>query len=269
MFRPARGPLLVQTLAVCLARRAFPEVEFVTDRRGADLAAALGWKFGNVNLALERLDDPGLLHIWALGKFLALLEQSGPCVHVDGDVLLFKPLRAKLEAGRLIAQSPDVAAYYLGDDMLEGLRLLGLPAGARPYNAGLLGGADVPLVHDYAHASLELAERFRGLVETLNGTTASMLVEQYHLGAFAARRRAAVRTLLPEAPTRRQMILAGYAHLIGSHKRHPFYVGKVEARLARDFPEAYACFLAGWPTVDPSPAAGCSSPVETVWGAAL
>ncbi len=35
MFVPARGPMLIQTLAVNLAARVFTKTEFVTDLRGA------------------------------------------------------------------------------------------------------------------------------------------------------------------------------------------------------------------------------------------
>ena len=42
MFRIERGPLLIQTLAANLAARVFVETEFVTDERGAGIAALLG-----------------------------------------------------------------------------------------------------------------------------------------------------------------------------------------------------------------------------------
>lgn len=252
MFRVERNPLLVATLAVCLARRAFPEVVFVTDLRGAALARALGWQFDSVSLGLERLQADGLEHVWALGKLAALLEQPCPCVQFDGDVLLLKPLPRRLEAAPLLAQSPDVPSYYGGRDMLRGLQILGLPRRRRAYNAGLLGGADVALLHDYAAAALELAAKFRDLGHEVNGTTASMLVEQYSLGVFARSRGVEVRTLLPRHPSRRHVARVGYVHLVGNHKRHPLYVEKVERRLAADFPEAYAAFLAGWQALERS-----------------
>jgi hypothetical protein len=244
MFRIERGPLLIQTLAVCLAAQAFDETEFVTDRGGARLADTLGWKFHRVVTPLDDFPADGLDHIWALGKLVACSIQDEPFVQFDGDVLLFKPLPQRLRQARLIAQSPDPDHYYIGPDMRRALAIAGLPAGHTAFNAGLLGGSDVALVRAYAFAALELALKFRHC--DLNGTTTSMMIEQYHLGVFAARTGVQVTTLLPTRPPRTQVMRAGYAHLTGGAKRSPIYVAKAEARLLRDFPEAHERFAAGW-----------------------
>jgi hypothetical protein len=93
-----------------------------------------------------------------------------------------------------------------------------------------------------------------------------MLVEQYQLGVFARRVGVEVGTLLPLAPTRKQVSKAGYAHLTGGAKREDKWIAKAEARLAADFPEAHERFLAGWPrlAVDSAPggsARDCSAAV--------
>lgn len=243
-FHVARGPLLITTLAVCLANRAFAEVEFVTDLRGARLAAALGWQFGSVNLALESFAPAELEHVWALGKLAALREQTVPCVQFDSDVLLFQPLPAALTSAPLLAQSPDWPAYYTGEKMARAMSVCSIAEGGVAYNAGIIGGADVALVRDYACEALAHAEALRGC--DLSGTSLSMFVEQYFFGAFARARGVAVGTLLPLAPTREEVTRAGYAHLMGGAKRDPFYLARAEARLARDFPEAHARFVAGW-----------------------
>ena len=79
-WRAERGPLLIQTLAIELARRAFGEVRLVTDERGARLAAALGWPC-EVSTELEAFRPEGQMHIWALGKLAALSLQPGPCLY--------------------------------------------------------------------------------------------------------------------------------------------------------------------------------------------
>ena len=247
MFRIERGPLLVQTLAVCLAARAFAETEFVTDKLGAEMAARLGWSFGQVSTPLEAWPTDGLTHIWALGKLVACTLQEQPFVQFDGDVLLFKPLPKRLTRCRLIAQSPDFPNYYTSADMQAALAVAGFGRNITAYNGGLLGGSDVALVRAYAWAGLELAKQFRG--SAINGTTTSMIVEQYQLGVFARRVGVEVGTLLPLHPTRKQIAKAGYSHLSGSAKREPQWVERVEARIARDFPEAYARFLDAWPHV--------------------
>ncbi len=249
IFRIRRGPLLITTLAAHLAARAFEETHFVTDDLGASIAEALAWPFAKVTRDLQQWPADGLRHVWALGKLVACSVQDRPFVQFDGDVLLFRPLPASLCRARLIAQSPDSQHCYTSPDMRGALAVAGFREGATAYNAGIIGGADLALVRDYAHASLALAEKFR--TSALHGTLISMLVEQYHLGVFAARAGVEVGTLLPTMPTKRQMTLAGYAHLTGSAKHSTTWIARAEARLARDFPEAYARFCEAWPHLAP------------------
>ena len=91
-----------------------------------------------------------------------------------------------------------------------------------------------------------------------------MVCEQYGLGAFSAQRGATVATLLPMHPTQAEVMRAGYCHLVGSHKRNPLYVSRVEARLARQFPEDLARFCEGWQTI-----ATDGSAATSVWASAL
>ena len=245
MFVAQRGPLLIQTLAANLAARVFAETEFVTDKLGAELAMRLGWPFGQISTALEDWLADGLTHIWALGKLVACALQEQPFVQFDGDVLLFKSLPKRLTRHRLLAQSPDFPHYYASRDMQAAQALAGFTPGGAAYNAGLLGGSDVALVRAFAWAGLDLAQKFRGC--PLNGTATSMIVEQYQLGVFSRRVGVEVGTLLPLAPTRKQVAKAGYAHLTGAAKRDDKWIAKAEARLATDFPAAYERFVAVWP----------------------
>ena len=267
MFRIERGPLLIQTLAANLAARVFVETEFVTDARGAGIAALLGWPFAKISTPLDDWPADGITHIWALGKLVACAMQTEPFVQFDGDVLLFKPLPKRLTRHRLIAQSPDMPRYYTSRDMLAAQAVAGFVPGGTAYNAGLLGGNDVALVRAFAWAGLDLAQKFRGCA--LNGTTTSMIVEQYQLGVFSRRVGVEVGTLLPVCPTRKQVGKAGYAHLSGGAKRDPAWAERAERRLAQDFPEAHARFLAAWPHLAAMPGAGGGETVSTTEPVAL
>ncbi len=247
MFVAQRGPMLIQTLAVNLAARAFVETEFITDKLGAEIAARLGWPFTQISTALEEWPADGLTHIWALGKLVACALQEKPFVQFDGDVLLFKPLPKRLTRNRLIAQSPDFLHYYTSREMLAAQALAGFTPGGIAYNGGLLGGNDAALVRAYAWAGLDLARKFRGC--SLNGTVTSMIVEQYQLGVFSRRVGVEVGTLLPLAPNRKRVAKAGYAHLTGGAKRESAWIERAEQRLARDFPEGHARFVSTWPQV--------------------
>lgn len=248
MFRAERGPLLIQTLAICLANRAFPELHFVADSRGARIRDLLGWEFSKVSTNLGNLYAKGVEHVWALGKLAALRIASAdgqPVLHIDGDALLFDPLPPRLLRSPLIAQSPDQAHYYTSADMRRGFSQLSLRDDLQKYNAGILGGADVQLVRRYAARAISLAGNFRDC--DINGTTSSMLVEQAFLGVFAHCEGMKVSTLFPLPPG--QMLHPHYAHLVGPAKRNPQLVARFGAQLREQFPAAHAKFERGWPHV--------------------
>jgi hypothetical protein len=239
--------MLLTTLAVCLAAKAFRETQFVTDSRGAAIGRALGWEFTYECLELDNWPMPGLTHVWALGKLIACAIQVKPFVQFDGDVLLFKPLPGRLRRSAIIAQSPDRPDFYDSAEMHEAMGIAGYPPGITAYNAGLLGGCDVALMRAYAWAGLELSRKFIGT--RINGTVISMLVEQYQLGMFSQRTGIEVDTLLPATPTKADVSRAGYAHSIGPWKHTKQWTEKAEWRMENDFPEQYARFLHAWPAV--------------------
>jgi hypothetical protein len=247
MFRHSRGQLMVMTLSHCLALQAFDVVEFVTDFHGVELAERMGWRFTSIVPALECLNTCNTKHIWALGKLVALREQRKPVCQLDYDVYLHKQLPLRMREARLIAQSVDWPQFYLGERMETAIGIAGLPSGHVAYNAGLLGGADAMLVHDYAVASLELAQKFAGREDEIDeGTTISMVIEQYHLGVFARENDVRIETILPLNPTREEWREAGYTHLHGKAKRDPYYLKNTARRLKEQFPSAFAAFEAGW-----------------------
>ncbi len=247
-FRLERGPLVVHTLSLALLNQHFAHVELVTDERGLYLAEALGWRYTAYVNALDRLTAAGVTHVWALGKLAAALEQHEPFVQVDGDVLLWRPLRRELRHARLVAQSVDYPDYYRGDDMEAALAVARLPPDRVALNCGVFGGCDLRLVHDYAREAMARARRF--LNHPVNGTTASMAVEQYGLADFARRRHCRVETVLRLGHTAADKARAGYDHLTGDAKRDPARVAECEAELARRFPQEHARLLSGLARLD-------------------
>ena len=248
MFKPQRGPLLVHTLALCLATEHFRGVELVTDTRGLDLSETLGWRYTSYLNVLDALTAAGLTHVWALGKLVAIMHQSEPFLQIDTDVLLLKAPRREIRHARLAAQSIDYPDYYAGEDMRAALAHAGLAAGRVAYNCGVVGGTDVHLLYHYAREGLELGRKF--YCHPLNGTTTSMAIEQYHLADYARRNGVRVETLLPLRHEGRDHRREGYAHLTGDSKRDPVLVAACERRLAGDYPAEYRAFLAGWKKVE-------------------
>lgn len=244
MFRVERGPLLIHTLAVCQAARVLPELKFVTDAHGAQLADTLGWQFAEVDCSLEGFQPSGLAHIWALGKLHACELQERPFVHIDGDVILLKALPRRVTTAPMIAQSQDHWHYYDGSDMDVAYTISGLSRHLPKFNAGLIGGTDIELVREFTAYSRWLAEKFRDC--PLNGTTTSMMIEQNALGVFAEQKGLQMGTIIATPDDERGAELAGYTHLHGSAKHDEHWVHRAELRLAREFPEAYQRMVAGF-----------------------
>lgn len=246
MFRVDRRLLLIHTLASCFAANAFKVTELVTDSRGLEIADRLGWKYTNYQNAFDDLAPEGMTHIWALGKLTALTLQHEPFCHLDNDVLLYSPLPTRMKTARLIAQSKDIPSFYKGPDMEAALVRSGFPKHGAAYNVGLIGGADVELVRRYANSALTAAKRFEGC--EINGTTTSMVLEQYYLGVFAREHRVPIEEMIP-IPTHctdDDYQTAQYVHLAGDCKYKTEWLDRCEKLLREKFPDAYRRFEEGW-----------------------
>lgn len=247
MFNLCREHAIIHTLACCFANEVFESTQFVTDTQGLEIADRLGWRYTSYVNALDGLAPPGLRHIWALGKLMALTLQEEPFCHLDNDVYIQKPLPDRIKMAAMFAQSKDIPEYYLGRDMEAALGVAGFKRGAVAYNVGIIGGSDIERVNRYANQALDIAGRFDSCV--INGTTTSMVLEQYFLGEFAKREKIRVEELIPLFHTKEDLDEVGYTHLIGKTKRDPRWVEPSEKRLARDYPAAYKTFLQGWKVI--------------------
>jgi hypothetical protein len=79
-------------LSLHFSKKWFKEVHLVTDKKGKELIDAYGLEFTNVSIELEdALADIDKKN-WALGKIYACKVQDKPFIHIDNDVILFKPL---------------------------------------------------------------------------------------------------------------------------------------------------------------------------------
>lgn len=255
MFKARRGPLLIHTLSLELARKHYPCVELVTDRLGLAVSDTLGWQYTTYYSPLDALCARGIEHVWAAGKLVAMLAQEEPFIQIDVDVCLLKPIGHRLATARMFAQSMDYPGHYQSANMLKAIGIAGLPGDHVAYNAGILGGSDLKALHQYATDALELAKRFSG--NGLNGTSTSMCIEQYSLGVFSRRHKVRVDTLISMHPTPDELDEVGYIHLTGAAKLQPHYIERCESQLRDEFPAAYKRFLAGWGKLENS------CPVET------
>ena len=72
-FRMRRETLLIWTLSICLAVRAFGRVHYSTDRFGQRIAGTLGWGFASTDLRLQEIPDR-IRPVWAVGKAYAVRD---------------------------------------------------------------------------------------------------------------------------------------------------------------------------------------------------
>jgi hypothetical protein len=255
--------LLAWALSFERARQHYPETMLVTDDAGARvLVDGLGLEFTSVSLALNQLDDIDP-QWWSVGKFVAVLQQERPFVHLDSDVFLWSALPDRVVRAPVFAQNPErfrpgfdwyePEAFESALDARTGAWLppeWRWPPGARtpPRGecCGVVGGTDLALIRDWADTGLRilrheanraalagLADRHR-LVITL---------EQYLLATMVEHRGAPIAYLFKDwtdATTPGRAAALGFTHLISDTKRGFGVRRRLARRLLADHPERYA-----------------------------
>jgi hypothetical protein len=82
-------------LSLHYTKKWFDEVHLVTDFEGKDLVERYGLSFDNIDTSLEHVMMGIYENHWSLGKIYACKLQKEPFIHIDIDVILFKPLPDK------------------------------------------------------------------------------------------------------------------------------------------------------------------------------
>ena len=247
-------------LSVERARRHYPDTALVTDDAGARLLVdRLKLPFAHVSLELNALRDRDP-DWWALGKLYAYRLQTGPFVHIDADVFLWKRLPAGLEAAPVFAQRPETfdpdrdghgyplrpveRTFAQSGWLPEPWRWHSAKVGPRAAsNCGIVGGTHTDLLREYADMGIRTVEapaNAAGWATWGDKGFCNVLVEQFLLNAVAESRGVPVAYLFPSdaaAYDPREAEAAGYTHLIGGAKRNPELMADLEARMWADHPE--------------------------------
>lgn len=270
-----RHHLLSWILSVRSAGRYYPDTWLFTDSDGARmLVDGLGLQFRHVDLRLEKLQESSYdSQWWVLGKLMTYAAQTGPFLHLDSDVFLWKPLPADVTDAPVFAQNPEVFYFedqslYRLEPFLRGIELRGgwLPRewrwyarqrGNRALCCGILGGRNLNFIRHYANRAMEVIchRRNRPVWPTL-GVRDNILVEQYFLAACleyhrqngrSAHKGLAPAYLFPssaEAFDPEQATRAGYTHLIGDAKSNRQIADSLERRVRCQYPDDYRRCLA-------------------------
>jgi hypothetical protein len=275
-WQSERHHLFAWVLSLMEARRHYPNTTLVTDTPGKVLLVErLGLPFEEVSTSLDALADRPV-HFWVLGKLYAYRQQQEPFFHLDTDVFLFKPLPEWLTSADFFAQNPETFAldqngYYRPDDINRALELTG---GWRPpawtwahenrlnyaINCGLVGGRRPEFIRSFAAEAIRLIEdpanqpawQILGDLRSEN-----VVFEQYLLGAYLSHTRqvrgVGAHALLEQTDLECRFLFSsmeeafddershqlGYTHLLGMVKSDSSLLGRIEARVKRDYPAYY------------------------------
>jgi uncharacterized protein DUF6734 len=257
-------------LSLGLVRRHEYHTVLVTDDKGADLLiSSIGLLFDEVTTQLNSLDstDPTF---WNSGKVLAYKLQMEPFVHLDNDVFLWAPLPSRLLQAPMIAQNPEFINehrdYYRPfelENAVARVKNAQLPdewrwcrallhEHQRSYNTGIYGGRDLGFIRHCAelYSGIAYHPRINDIKQHLSNPSqhAGMLEMllpgmciDYHRGRqgspFSHIDAATLFTDPEEACIAGEKI--GYTHLLGASKKNPDLLGRLVARVSRDYPQQY------------------------------
>jgi len=262
--------LLAWVLSVETARRHYPDTALVTDEFGARLLVdLLGLPFEHVSTGLAELRDDDA-QWWVLGKLWTYRAQDRPFVHIDNDVFLWNRLPDEMTHAPVFAQNPEWfpiadGSWYRPDAYDDAIRATGgwapdewsryvTARRNRAVCCGIVGGNAVDFLRYYADTGMRMIrhpanqaawDRFGSTISD------NILIEQYLLAACIDYHRnrkgsdyrgAGIRYLFRssrEAFTQSAAARVGYTHLIGAAKNNPDLARRLEARVAREYPQHF------------------------------
>ena len=227
-------------------------IQMVTDTTGAQYYRQLGlehiWDLG-ITTSLDALDSEAIfpLSFWAAGKIFALRQQPAPCVILDTDFIVWKPLAADIHGVTLaVAHREDLCGEIYPEkpffNMDENYQFpVEWDWTVLPCNTALLCIDDEQFKEYY---TLESIRFMRNLRETKNITAEMVFAEQRLLAMCAAAKGIHIKTLLDTANLYTQN---SFTHVWGlkrelqtdREKRREFCVNCVK-RIQKDFPKEIA-----------------------------
>ena len=198
--------------------------------------------------------DPSIF--WAAGKLFALRAYGAPCVMLDTDFIVWKPLDRLLHGAQLavIHREELSPAVYPGRDAFpaaSGFDFSGLDWTVRPANTALSYFGDAHFLQDYTHRAIAFMQSCTGADNPL---TYMVFAEQRLLAMLAAAHDVELRALsdLPALFTSGQQY---FTHVWGFKQQmrenpslEDTFCLRCAARLTRDFP-AWSTVLARIPSL--------------------
>lgn len=248
-------------------RRFYPEIELFTDTFGKKiLIDNFKLPYNNINTCLDDIDnyDPGL---WAIGKIYTYSLQNRPFLHIDNDVFIWKkfdenwlqfPLLAQSEEGReaedyhKICKMVQKKLFYVPHFMNRYINNKGLINNISAYNAGVLGGNNMPFFRKYCDHAFKLVDKNLKYLNKIDKGLFNIFYEQSLFYCLAIEENIKVEPLLTQEAifNNYKSVIEfdlipqrWYIHTVGDTKKYDIINEQIYIRLYKDFPEFFARIL--------------------------
>ena len=244
----------------CLqAKNTFGEVSLVTDLKGKEiLTDQLQLPYSNVSTELEGKLDHYHPALWALAKIYTYSIQTGPFLHLDGDVFIWQKPGEEFLNSRLIAQNLDKnLEFYLStlNGINQHFTYIPPPLLKENYdhkdiygsNAGLLGGSDLAFFKNYCEQAFKFIDDNKAGLTKVNTGSLNFIFEQYLFCQLAANANIPVNYYgeMVDDPIFKDYIKfedhprIKMIHPVGGFKKYPHVCDHVAKKLRNDYPEYY------------------------------
>jgi len=225
--------LLSTIYSAVLSKKIFDKLVLFTDEPTWEYLKEFEGLYDEVRFITEEDISQKARKTWAIGKMYAYCQMQEPFVHIDNDVYMTSPLaRIHAEQNPIIYQSSEVnrifaKSYQSQFDNLEkylkSTDIDYLPHFRRDwnnlhfaYNAGVMGGSDIELIHKIYKPVLRFLTEFEP-PENLSTT-----LEQSYPAMYIFRNKLNVKFCINECfsgrEQRREMKRKGYTHLLAELK---------------------------------------------------
>lgn len=223
-------------LSAHYARKHYGNITMLTDSAGAVELSGVG--YDAVEVVLDEADC-SYARVWSLGKLHAykhLAEQGRPFLHLDYDVILHKPLPARLTDAAVFTQNvervSDSDPFSYGISTFSAL----CPSPQVPvdfqwptyaWNMGVFGGHDCSFIASYADRALALVYAPENKNFWLHDNSLphcwsyATIPEQYYLQVECHVAGMGMEPLFDGWPLHEEARATGYTHLMSSKNAQP------------------------------------------------
>lgn len=250
-FKLDRATTMLFSASVAFLHKFFLDTELVTDQRGIEIADRLRWPFTSYSLGLENFCPQQAKHVWMLGKLEASKVQTRPHVHIDLDLVLYKPLPSRVLTSRVAVQGKDTQQPYRTGYISQIMQSCGLPESAVPFNTAILLWNDLQLRDGYVRYARSLALAAASAWPSdvpANGTGVTIVAEQAGLSEFLRLNRVKAEECapMPENIEEDDFEDIAFVHLWSVSKQRSKWLNSIERKFRTEAPEAYENFRNGY-----------------------